>query len=170
MDSNEPVVGNSKSERLGDAVRKLRRMLGRKTMEVEILREIIAWTALANAGASGSDVRDMMLEAVEKRFRTTRAPRTFGHLSVNGSAYTPRDTRLFGQSLNLTPCFAPVASPQSNGMSEASLKTLKRDNIRVAQISDAEMALRLTEGWIDNYNETHPHSALKMASQGSSSG
>jgi hypothetical protein len=28
-------------------------------------REIIAWTAVANAGISGSDVRDMMLEAVE---------------------------------------------------------------------------------------------------------
>jgi len=31
-------------------------------------REIIAWTALANAGISGSDVRDMMLKAVERRF------------------------------------------------------------------------------------------------------
>ncbi len=31
-------------------------------------REIIAWTALANAGICGSEVRDMMLEAVEKRF------------------------------------------------------------------------------------------------------
>ena len=31
-------------------------------------REIIAWRAVANAGISGSDVRDMMLEAVEKRF------------------------------------------------------------------------------------------------------
>ncbi|AAK90403.1 transposase [Agrobacterium tumefaciens] len=30
--------------------------------------DIIAWTAAANAGISGSDVRDMMLEAVEKRF------------------------------------------------------------------------------------------------------
>src|SRR5690606_23156782 len=30
-------------------------------------REIIAWTAVANAGISGSDVRDMMLLAVEKR-------------------------------------------------------------------------------------------------------
>ncbi len=31
-------------------------------------REIIAWTAVSGAGISGSDVRDMMLEAVEKRF------------------------------------------------------------------------------------------------------
>lgn len=90
-------------------------------------REIIAWTAVANAGISGSDVRDMMLEAVEKRFHATRAPHAIEHLSDNGSAYTARDTRLFAQALNLTPCFTPVASPQSNGMSEAFVKTLKRD-------------------------------------------
>jgi hypothetical protein len=29
---------------------------------------------------------------------------------------------LFAQKLNLTPCFTPVASPQSNGMSEAFVK------------------------------------------------
>ncbi len=126
-------------------------------------REIIAWTAVANAGISGSDVRDMMLEAVEKRFHATRAPHAIEHLSDNGSAYTARDTRLFAQALNLTPCFTPVASPQSNGMSEAFVKTLKRDYIRISALPDAETALRLIDGWIEDYNEIHPHSALKMA-------
>jgi putative transposase len=37
-------------------------------------REIIAWRATANAGISGSDIRDMMLEAVEARFGDIRAP------------------------------------------------------------------------------------------------
>jgi putative transposase len=32
-------------------------------------REIIAWRAVVNAGISGSDVRDMMLEAVEFDFQ-----------------------------------------------------------------------------------------------------
>ena len=126
-------------------------------------REILAWTAVANAGISGSDVRDMMLEAVEKRFGGTRAPQA-EHLSDNGSAYTARDTRLLAQALNLTPCFTPVASPQSNGMSEAFVKTLKRDYIRIAALPDAETALLLIDGWIEDYNEIHPHSALKMAS------
>ena len=80
-------------------------------------REIIAWAAVANVGISGSDVRDMMLEAVEKRFGATRAPQAIEHLSDNGSAYTARQTKLFAQALNLTPCFTPVASPLSNGMS-----------------------------------------------------
>ncbi len=39
MDSDEPVVGNSEVKKLEDRVRELERMLGRKTMEVEILRE-----------------------------------------------------------------------------------------------------------------------------------
>ncbi|SCX32021.1 insertion element IS2 transposase InsD [Agrobacterium sp. DSM 25558] len=127
-------------------------------------REIIAWTAVANAGISGSDVRDMMLEAVEKRFRATRAPNAIEHLSDNGSAYTARETRLFAQALNLIPCFTPVASPQSNGMSEAFVKTLKRDYIWISQVPDAQTALRLIDGWIEDYNEIHPHSAFKMAS------
>ena|GEM_PF-906092 len=116
-------------------------------------REIIAWTAVANAGISGSDVRDMMLEAVEKRFAATRAPHAIEHLSDNGSAYTARDTRLFAQALNLTPCFTPVASPQSNGMSEAFVKTLKRDYIRISALPDAQTALRLIDGWIEDLYE-----------------
>lgn len=70
----------------------------------------------------GSDVRDMMLEAAEKRFDATRAPHVIELLSDNGSAYTARDTRLFAQPLNLTPCFTPVTSPQSNVMSEPFVK------------------------------------------------
>ncbi|WP_312409780.1 IS3 family transposase [Shinella sp.] len=105
-------------------------------------REIISWAAVANAGISGSDIRDMMLEAIEKRFGTTSAPHAIEHLSDSGSAYTARETRLFAQALNLIPCFTPVASPRSNGMSEAFVKTLKRDYIRISPIPDADTALR----------------------------
>jgi transposase InsO family protein len=127
-------------------------------------REIISWAAVANAGISGPDIRDIMLEAVEKRFGTTRAPHAIEHLSDNGSAYTARETRLFAQALNLIPWFTPVASPQSNGMSGAFVKTLKRDYIRISPIPDADTALRKIDGWIEYYNEIHPHPALKMAS------
>ncbi len=73
------------------------------------------------------------------------APQAIEHLSDNGSAYTARNTRLFSQALNLTPCFTPVASPQSNGMSEAFVKTLKRDYIRISVLPDAETALRFID-------------------------
>jgi transposase InsO family protein len=127
-------------------------------------REIIAWTAVSGAGISGSDVRDMMLEAVEKRFADTRAPYPIEHLSDNGSPYTAKDTRDFATALNLMPCFTPVRSPESNGMAEAFVKTFKRDYVRVHPLPDASAALRQIAGWIADYNEIHPHSALKMRS------
>jgi len=45
---------------------------------------------VANAGISGSDVRDILLEAVEKRFGTSRAPEAIEVLTDNGSAYTAK--------------------------------------------------------------------------------
>ena len=127
-------------------------------------REIIAWTAVSGAGISGSDVRDMMREAVEKRFADTCAPHPIEHLSDNGSPYTAKDTRDFAAALNLVPCFTPVRSPESNGMAEAFVKTFKRDYVRVHPLPDAPAALRQIAGWIADYNEIHPHSALKMRS------
>ena len=90
-------------------------------------REIISWRAVGNARISRSDVRDMLLEAVESRFGTHRAPEQVEVLSDNGSAYTAKETRIFAQQLGLKSCFTPVKSPQSNGMSEAFVKTLERD-------------------------------------------
>jgi transposase len=40
--SDEPVVGSSEVRRLEDRIRELERLLGRKTMEVEILKEALA--------------------------------------------------------------------------------------------------------------------------------
>lgn len=127
-------------------------------------REIISWRAVANAGISGSDVRDMLLEAVERRFGTHRAPEQVEVLSDNGSAYTAKETRIFAQQLGLKSCFTPVKSPQSNGMSEAFVKTLKRDYVRVKPLPNAETVLSLVGDWIEDYNENHPHSGLKWKS------
>jgi transposase InsO family protein len=127
-------------------------------------REIIAWTAVSGAGISGSDIRDMMLEAVEKRFGAVRTPHPVEHLSDNGSPYTAKETTDFAAALNLVPCFTPVKSPESNGMAEAFVKTLKRDYVRISSLPDAQTALRQIAGWIDDYNEIHPHSALTMRS------
>jgi transposase InsO family protein len=127
-------------------------------------REIIAWRAVVGAGISGSDVRDMMLEAVERRFGGLHATSPVELLSDNGSVYTARETRLFAQQLGLRSCFTPVQSPQSNGISEAFVHTLKRDYVRVSALPDARTALSLLAGWIEDYNNNHPHSGLKMRS------
>lgn len=52
-------------------------------------REIIASAAVSAAGISGSDVRDMILEAVEKRFSSTRAF-TQSSISPTTAALTQR--------------------------------------------------------------------------------
>ncbi len=127
-------------------------------------REIIAWHAVANAGISGSMVRDMMLEAVESRFAAIQAPHALEWLTDNGSAYTAHETRTFATALNLVPCFTPFQSPESNGISESFVKTFKRDYVRVNPLPDAITALRQIGGWFEDYNENHPHSGLKMRS------
>lgn len=127
-------------------------------------REIIAWRAVVNAGISGSDIRDIMLEAVERRFETYRAPAVVEMLTDNGSPYIAKDTQIFARQLGLKSCFTPVRSPQSNGMSEAFVKTLKRDYVQVTPLPDAQTVLGLIGGWIEDYNENHPHSGLKMRS------
>jgi transposase InsO family protein len=107
-------------------------------------REIIAWRAMANAGVSGSDIRDMRLEAVEHRFDACRVPSSSEMLSDNGSPYVAKQTRIFARPLGLKPCFTPIQSPRSNGVSEAFVKTLKRDYVQVTPLPEAETVL----GWI----------------------
>lgn len=127
-------------------------------------REVISWCAVMNAGISGSDVRDMMLAAVEARFDGNRAPHQVEMLSDNGSPYIAKDTRIFARQLGLKPCFTPVKSPQSNGISEAFVNTLKRDYVNVTPLPDAATVLGLIARWFEDYNENHPHSGLKMRS------
>jgi transposase InsO family protein len=52
-------------------------------------REAIAWRAVAGVGVSGSDIRDMMLEAVEKRFGAIRAPHRIEWLSDSARPIPP---------------------------------------------------------------------------------
>lgn len=127
-------------------------------------REIMAWRGVVNCGICGSDISDMMLEAVEKRFGALRAPETIEMLSDNGSAYTAKETIIFARQLNLKSCFTPVKSPQSNGMAEAFVKTFKRDYVYINPLPNAEKVLKLIAEWFEDYNENHPHSGLKMRS------
>jgi transposase InsO family protein len=127
-------------------------------------REVLAWRAVAGAGISGSMVRDLMLEAVERRFGTTQVPNAVEWLSDNGSAYTAKQTIDFAAALGLVPCFTPVHSPESNGIAEAFVKTFKRDYARVHPMPDAPTVLRQIAGWLEDYNESHPHSGLGMSS------
>ncbi len=127
-------------------------------------REIISWVATAGGGISGEMVRDMMLDCVERRFDAIRAPHPVQWLADNGSPYTAGETVDFATALGLVACFTPVRSPESNGVCEAFVKTLKRDYARVNPRPDAVSVLQQIPAWFEDYNTIHPHSGLQMRS------
>lgn len=122
-------------------------------------REAIGWVA-TSTGISGEMIRDMMVQCVEKRFGTIRAPHPVQWLSDNGSIFAAHKTIEIALALNLAPCFTPVESPESNGMAEAFVKTFKRDYLRISPIPDAAAALAAIDSWMEDYNTVHPHSRL----------
>lgn len=85
-------------------------------------------------------------------------------LADNGSPYTAKDTVYFATALNLVACFTPPRSPESNGVCEAFVKTLKRDYARVNPRPDALTVLQQLPAWFEDYNAAHPHSGLRMLS------
>jgi putative transposase len=90
-------------------------------------REAMSFLA-TTGGISGDDVRDLMVAAVEHRFgRVNRLPATIEWLSDNGSSYIAGNTRRFARDIGLEPRTTPIESPQSNGMAEAFVRTIKRD-------------------------------------------
>lgn len=122
-------------------------------------REVIGWVA-TTGGISGEMIRDLMINCVETRFGTPRAPHPVQWLSDNGSIYAAGKTLDIATALNLVPCFTPIESPESNGVAEAFVKTFKRDYVRVNPIPNAATAIAAIEGWMTDYNEVHPHSRL----------
>ena len=126
-------------------------------------REAISWVVSAH-GYSGDDVRDVMLEAVERRFGQELPATPIQWLSDNGSAYIAEQTRAFARDIGLQPVTTPVCSPQSNGMAESFVKTMKRDYIAHMPRPDRLTALHNLEIAFRHYNEEHPHSALSYRS------
>ncbi|WP_404943208.1 IS3 family transposase, partial [Pseudomonas brassicacearum] len=126
-------------------------------------REAIGWVA-SPTGYSGDDIRDLMLESVEKRFGDQLPTTPVQWLSDNGSAYTAEQTRLFARQIGLQPVTTPVRSPQSNGMAESFVKTIKRDYVAHMPKPDRKTALRNLAIAFEHYNEQHPHSALNYRS------
>lgn len=126
-------------------------------------REVIGFIA-STGGISGSMIRDLMLESVERRFGAPQTPHPVEWLSDNGSCFTAHETVSFARELGLKPCFTPVRSPESNGMAEAFVKTFKRDYVFCNDRPDAQTVLVQLATWFEDYNERHPHKGLRMKS------
>lgn len=122
-------------------------------------RECLAWVAVPR-DCTAREIQQLMLEAVAARFGDSRPQAPIQFLSDNGSIYTALDTLCTAERLNLAPITTPRASPESNGMSEAFVNTLKRDYVAGADRSTATSVIDQAALWIADYNAVAPHSAL----------
>ena len=127
-------------------------------------REALGYVATTE-GIKGEDVRDLMVTAVEHRFGQVNClPDIIEWLSDNGSGYIAKQTRRFARDIGFEPRTTPVESPQSNGMAEAFVRTMKRDYVRVSAIPDARTVIGKLPAWFEHYNTVHPHRALRYRS------
>lgn len=126
-------------------------------------RECIGYVA-SSRPLQAEDIQALMLLSVENRFGTDKTPRTIEFLSDRGSIYRAHNTQYFAKRLGLKSCFTRAYSPQSNGMSEAFVKTIKRDYVYTSDCYDAATTIRMIKDWIEDYNQVAPHSALGMRS------
>ncbi len=122
-------------------------------------REAIDWAA-STGGYDKSTVQDVMLGAIEKRFGDKVPEQSIQWLTDNDSAYRAHETRQFARELNLEPCTTAVSSPQSNGMAERFVKTMKEDYIAFMPKPNVRTAVHNLAEAFEHYNEWHPHSAL----------
>jgi putative transposase len=68
--------------------------------------------------------------------------------------------------LGLEPKNTAVRSPESNGIAESFVKTIKRDYISIMPKPDGLTAAKNLAEAFEHYNEWHPHSAWVIARHG----
>ncbi|HDK9980135.1 TPA: IS3 family transposase [Escherichia coli] len=122
-------------------------------------REALHW-AVTTGGFNSETVQDVMLGAVERRFGNELPASPVEWLTDNGSCYRANETPQFARMLGLEPKNTAVRSPESNGIAESFVKTIKRDYISVMPKPDGLTAAKNLAEAFEHYNEWHPHSAL----------
>ncbi len=127
-------------------------------------REALHW-AVTTGGFNSETVQDVMLGAVERRFGNDLPSSPVEWLTDNGSCYRANETRQFARMLGLEPKNTAVRSPESNGIAESFVKTIKRDYISIMPKPDGLTAAKNLAEAFEHYNEWHPHSALGYRSQ-----
>ncbi|HGW6257756.1 TPA: IS3 family transposase [Escherichia coli] len=122
-------------------------------------REALHW-GVTTGGFDSETVQDVMLGAVERRFGNELPASPVEWLTDNGSCYRANETRQFARMLGLEPKNTAVRSPESNGIAESFVKTIKRDYISIMPKPDGLTAAKNLAEAFEHYNEWHPHSAL----------
>ncbi|HBB1680289.1 TPA: IS3 family transposase, partial [Escherichia coli] len=104
-------------------------------------REALHW-AVTTGGFDSETVQDVMLGAVERRFGNELPASPVEWLTDNGSCYRANETRQFARMLGLEPKNTAVRSPESNGIAESFVKTIKRDYISIMPKPDGLTAAK----------------------------
>ena len=108
----------------------------------------------------------LMDKTVVHRFGPSveKLPHSIEWLTDNGGQYTAHETKAYGKAWGFLVRNTPAYSPESNGMSEAFVKTFKRDYVYTHALPDAETVMRQLPEWFEDYNKVAPHSGLDYQS------
>ena len=128
-------------------------------------REVLSFVAEKRPLFHG-DIIKLMDQAVTSRFGeyVEKLPQKIQWLSDQGPQYKAIQTLAYGYDWGFEVITTPAYSPESNGMAEAFVKLFKRDYVYVNELWTGDAVIRQLQGWFDDYNLHHPHSALKMLS------
>lgn len=126
-------------------------------------REVMSWTA-SSRGITGRMIAGLIATSVAYRFGVgaTRLPARIQWLADNSSCYIARETVTFIKSLGFEVCTTPPCSPQSNGMAEALVKTIKRDYAYVSRLPSASAVMALLPIWFEDDNTCAPHKSSRL--------
>jgi putative transposase len=108
-------------------------------------------------------IRDLMVESVDRRFGDRALPHPIQWLSDNGSCYRAHETVEFAINLGRVPCFTPLRSPPVQRHGRSVCLNLQA-SVYVHDRPDAQTVLSQLSAWFEDYNESHPHKALRMKS------
>ena len=125
-------------------------------------RSIVSWYAGKHIQAC--DIELMLQDALFKRLGENFVVETnqLEFLHDNGPEYIEKKLIKQLEKWNIINCNTPTYSPQSNGMCEAFNGTFKRDYVYENCLDNPQVVYDQIQGWIDEYNNYAPHSALNM--------
>lgn len=108
------------------------------------------------------EIMELMDKTVVHRFGPSREniPHPIEWLTDNGGQYTAHETKAYGKAWGFKVRNTPAYSPESNGMSEAFVKTFKRDYVYTHELPDAAIVIRQLPEWFEDYNTVAPHSGI----------
>jgi transposase InsO family protein len=99
---------------------------------------------------NSSDVQLLLDRSVWGRFgeATLCSPIEIERLTDSDGIFTAFETRVDAEDLGFKPITTPAYSPESNGIAEAFVNTLKRDYVGGANLADAETVMRQIPAWL----------------------